>query len=128
MGQLVTIKAYGDFKKTNRYFDRLLEPFKMSTLNDYGRQGVKLLSKNTPKDSGETSKSWDYAIEHKDGQTSIIWFNDNVNDGQNIAILLQYGHATNNGGYVKGRDYINPALQPLFDKMAKDLWKEVIQA
>ena len=100
----------------------------MSTLNDYGRQGVKLLSKNTPKDSGETSKSWDYAIEHKDGQTSIIWFNDNVNDGQNIAILLQYGHATNNGGYVKGRDYINPALQPLFDKMAKDLWKEVIQA
>lgn len=124
---IINIKVYGDFNKTNRYFDRMLEPFKLSDLNRYGAMGVELLRQNTPIDSGETANSWDYKIVHKIGKVSVVWFNNNVNDGQNIAILLQYGHATNNGGYVKGRDYINPALQPIFDKMAEDMWEEVIR-
>lgn len=124
---IINIKVYGDFKKTNRYFDRMLEPFKLSDLNRYGSMGVELLKQNTPMDSGETANSWDYKIVHKIGKVSVVWYNNNVNDGQNIAILLQYGHATNHGGYVKGRDYINPAIQPIFDKMAKDMWEEVIR-
>lgn len=123
---IVKIKVHGDFNKTYRYFDRLLEPLKISQLDHYGKMGVSLLKENTPIDTGLASNSWDYIIEHKRGKVSVIWLNDDIEGGQNIAIILQYGHATNNGGYVKGRDYINPALQPLFDKMAKDMWEEVI--
>lgn len=126
MGNIIKIKVSGDFKKTNKFFDNLLKPVKMSTLDKYGKMGVKLLADNTPKDSGKTAASWDYVISREEGKTSIIWVNNNINKNQNIAIILQYGHATRNGGYVEGKDYINPALQPLFDKMSKDLWEEVI--
>lgn len=124
----VKIISKGNFNKTEKFFNRLLEPFKMSDFDKYGKMGVKLLSANTPEDTGLTASSWSYDIVHDKGKLSIIWSNSNENDGQVIAILLQYGHATNNGGYVKGRDYINPALQPLFDKMLDDIWEEVIHA
>ena len=94
-------------------------------LHAYGRLGVEELQKATPKDTGKTANSWDYEIDKKDGKTSLIWTNSNINDGVLIAIILQYGHGTRNGGYVQGIDYINPALRTTFDRMSKELWKAV---
>ena len=91
----------------------------------YGREGVAALSAATPKDSGLTAASWDYEITHNGKETTIAFTNSNVRNGVNIAIILQYGHGTRNGGYVAGRDYINPAIQPIFDKMANEAWREV---
>ena len=96
-----------------------------SIMNQYGKEGVSLLSENTPINTGKTSQSWNYNIEHSKGKTSINWYNTNIVNGVNIAIILQYGHGTQNGGYISGRDYINPALLPLFDKMTDAIWKEV---
>lgn len=94
-------------------------------LQKYGREGVRALSSATPIDSGKTANSWDYEIKQYQGGARISWTNSNVVDGVPIAIILQYGHGTRNGGYVQGRDYINPAIQPIFDKLAKDVWEEV---
>ena len=87
--------------------------------------GVDALAAATPVDTGKTAASWTYEIEKKNGSYSIVWLNTNVNKYVNIALILQYGHGTRNGGYVKGRDYINPAIQPIFDKIAEDAWREV---
>lgn len=100
----------------------------MALLHKYGKQGVELLSEETPYDSGETADSWDYEISAKDGQYNIYWTNSNVNDGVHIAILLQYDHATGTGGFVEGIDYINPALKQVFEEMASELWKGVVNA
>jgi hypothetical protein len=98
----------------------------LRVLNKYGQMGVELLAANTPVDTGLTASSWYYEIEETDNGTSIIWKNSNEKNGwANIALLLQYGHATGTGGYVRGIDYINPALQPVFDKLAETAWKEV---
>jgi len=124
----IRIESKGDFSKTDRFFDKISDIVRYVDLRKYGKQGVDALKNATPKDSGETANSWRYEIIHnKETKTySLTWYNDNIADGQyNIAILLQYGHATNNGGYVKGRDYINPALAPIFEKIAEDAWKEV---
>lgn len=96
------------------------------TLASYGERGVKALAAATPKDTGKTADSWTYSIEEGKGTVSIVWSNTNVNKGLNIAVLLQYGHGTRNGGYVQGRDYINPALRPLFDEIANKAWEEVV--
>jgi len=122
---MITFKQRGDFSKVNRYLERLLNLFKSGKLDEYGRQGVEALSRATPKDTGKTAESWAYEIERAKGHISVVWYNTNVNDGVNIAVILQYGHGTRNGGYVVGRDYINPALQPIFEKMADELWREV---
>ena len=87
--------------------------------------GVDALREATPKDTGKTSESWSYSIEMKDGTAKVIWSNSNVSDWANVAVLIQYGHATRNGGYVEGIDYINPAMSSIFEKMAQDIWKEV---
>lgn len=123
---MVIFNQKGNFSKTNHFFQRLLENVDMSLLDKYGRIGVELLRNNTPMDSGITANSWYYTIVHEEGGvTKLIFGNSNTQDGFSIALLLQYGHATGTGGWVEGRDYINPTLQPLFDQMAEELWKEV---
>lgn len=122
---MITFRQKGDFSKLTRYLERLKEVVKIGDLDKYGREGVAALSSATPIDTGKTASSWYYEIENKNGSATISFYNSNVNKGQNIAILLQYGHGTRNGGYVQGRDYINPAIQPIFDKIAETAWKEV---
>lgn len=122
---MVTFKQKGDFKRTNSFLERCLEAVKLGKLDSYGRKGVELLRASTPIDSGKTADSWSYRITRSDGHAEISFDNSNINDGVNIAIILQYGHATNGGGYVRGRDYINPAVQPLFDEIADSAWKEI---
>lgn len=115
----------GDFKKLNSFLERIKEIIKRGELNKYGREGVEALSKATPIDSGKTSSSWYYKIERNNDSISISFHNSNINKGVPIAIILQYGHGTNRGGWVEGRDYINPAIQPIFDKIAEEAWREV---
>ena len=122
---MISFNQKGDFKKFNSYLERLEEVIKMGKLNKYGEEGVSALASATPIDTGLTASSWQYKINRQKGSVSISFENTNVNNGECIAILLQYGHGTRNGGYVQGRDYINPAIQPLFDRIAEEAWKEV---
>ena len=122
---MITITSKGDFAKTFSFLNASKKINLNSILDKYGKEGVSLLSANTPIDSGKTSTSWTYKIENSKGKTSINWYNTNVINGVNIAIILQYGHGTQNGGYISGRDYINPALLPLFNRMTNEIWKEV---
>lgn len=115
----------GDFSKLTGYLEKVKEAVKLGDLDRYGREGVKLLSSATPRDTGLTAESWYYEIVYEEGSSSIIFNNSNINRGVPIAIILQYGHGTRNGGWVEGIDYINPAIQPLFEKIAQDAWKEV---
>lgn len=123
---MITFRQKGDFSKFNRYLERLKEAVKLGDLNKYGRQGVQALSSATPIESGETANSWYYKINRTKESVSITFHNSNIQNGVPIAIILQYGHGTGTGGYVEGRDYINPAIQPIFDRIAEDAWKEVI--
>lgn len=122
---MITFRQKGNFSKLNSYLERLKEVVKLGDLNKYGRQGVQALSSATPIESGETANSWYYEINRTKESVSISFHNSNINDGVPIAIILQYGHGTGTGGWVEGRDYINPAIQPIFDKIAEDAWKEV---
>lgn len=99
-----------------------------STLDRYGRIGVYALSDATPVDSGITANSWTYEVIKTRKKYEIVWRNENINSGIPIAILIQYGHATRDGGWVEGRDYINPTIQPLFDKIANEVWERVKRA
>lgn len=123
---MISIREKGDFKKTEKFLEKARSLRMAEFLAPYGRKGVELLATATPRDTGKTASSWSYEIESTEGTTIIAWKNSNENKGVNIAILLQYGHGTRNGGYVVGRDYINPALQPLFDEIAQNAWREVI--
>jgi len=122
---MISFRQKGDFKKLNSYLERLEEVIKLGKLNKYGERGVSALASATPVDTGLTASSWQYSINREKDSVSISFENTNVNNGVSIAILLQYGHGTRNGGYVQGRDYINPAIQPLFDQIAEEAWKEV---
>ena len=122
---MISFRQKGDFSKLTRFLEKIKEVVKLGDLDRYGQEGVAALSSATPKDSGETASSWYYTIEHNGESASISFHNSHVNDGVPIAIILQYGHGTRNGGWVEGRDYINPAIQPIFDKIADDAWKEV---
>ena len=122
---MIVIKQKGDFKKTSTFLNRITHTGIYRNLDFYGRKGVKALSNATPRDSGKTASSWYYDIKtSKDGIT-ISWYNRNLNKNVPIAVILQYGHGTRTGGYVKGIDYINPALRPIFDEIADQVWKEV---
>lgn len=114
-----------DFKKVTAYLERIEEFDVARILKKYGRMGVNALSSATPKLTGKTASSWSYEINKSKNGCSVSWTNSNVNNGVNIAIILQYGHGTGTGGYVSGRDYINPALRDVFDKMAEEAWSEV---
>lgn len=121
----IVFKHKGNLKKTTKFLERTLKGDYLKNLDKFGREGVAALALATPVDTGKTAASWDYRIEKTNSSTKIIWTNSNVNNGVNIAIILQYGHGTNHGGYVQGRDYINPAIRPIFDKIADNAWKEV---
>lgn len=125
---MITIRSKGDFSKATRYFERVKKAAKVDVLDKYGKAGVAALSSATPVDSGLTASSWYYEIKRQNGSARIDFLNSNVNKGVNIAIILQYGHGTGTGGWVEGRDYINPAIQPIFDKITEDAWKEVTSA
>ena len=125
---MITFRQKGNFSKLNRYFERVKEVVKVEDLDRFGREGVQALSSATPRDTGLTATSWEYSIERSSNRVSITFNNTNIQNGVPIAIILQYGHGTRNGGYVQGRDYINPAIQPIFDKIAEDVWKEVTKS
>ena len=122
---MISFEQKGDFKKLSRYFERLREVTKLGVLDKYGREGVAALASATPVKTGKTAASWTYEIERQNGSVAIVFKNTNVNKGVPIAIILQNGHGTGTGGWVQGRDYINPAIQPIFDKIAEAAWKEV---
>lgn len=121
----ISFRQKGDFSKLTNYLEKAKEVVKLGDLDKYGREGVATLSSATPVDTGTTANSWYYKIENKNGSATISFYNSNIQNGVPIAIILQYGHGTRNGGWVQGRDYINPAIQPLFDKIAENAWKEV---
>ena len=121
---MIVFRQKGDFSKATRFFERAREAIKLGMLDKYGRAGVDALSSATPVDSGLTASSWSYKIVQGRGVATIEFHNSNFNEGVPIAIILQYGHGTGTGGWVEGRDYINPALQPIFDELAKEAWKE----
>lgn len=122
---MVEFVQTGDFGKITGFLEKAKEYFHVGKLDKYGREGVTALRNATPVNSGITADSWYYEIKQDKSGVTISFLNSNIQNGSNIAILLQYGHATRNGGYVQGRDYINPAIQPIFDKIAEEAWKEV---
>ncbi len=125
---MISISQKGDFSKLTGFLERMKNVIKIGDLDKYGREGVAALSAATPKESGLTANSWYYEIERSKDSVSISFHNSNINKGVPIAIILQYGHGTRNGGYVEGIDYINPAIQPLFNKIAEDAWEEVTKS
>ena len=124
----VKFEVSGGFTKTERFLNRMRRREYLNVLDEFGREGVQALRNATPVESGLTAESWDYEIKRTRDYVEIIWTNSNINDGVPIAIILQYGHGTGTGGYVQGRDYINPAIQPIFDKIAEKAWKVVTSA
>lgn len=122
---MITFQQKGDLRKVSGYFERFREGIKLGILDRYGEEGVRALAEATPKDTGLTAASWQYRINRGNGSVSITFENTNFQNGVPIAILLQYGHATRNGGYVQGIDYINPALRPIFERIAEEAWEEV---
>lgn len=121
----IVIRHRGSFQNTDRLFKKLSRFEISGVLNKYGAMGVDALSSATPVRTGQTASSWSYEVSRTGGGYKISWSNSHVNQGVNIALILQLGHGTGTGGYVTGRDYINPAIQPLFDAMAEEAWKEV---
>ena len=122
---MISFRQKGDFSKLTSFLERAKETVYLGDLNKYGRQGVAARASGTPIDSGETAESWYYEIENNKESATITFYNSNVQNGVPIAIILQYGHGTRNGGWVEGRDYINPAIQPIFDQIVDDAWREV---
>lgn len=125
---MIVIESKGDFPKTNKFLQAMSNGAIFATLDSAGREGVSALASATPTDTGLTAASWDYKIERSSGKTSITWTNSNTAAGKPVAILLQYGHGTGTGGYVQGKDYINPALKPVFERIANNVWKAVTTA
>lgn len=122
---MISFRHKGDFSKTTRYLERVKQAIHLGILDKYGREGVAALASATPVDSGKTASSWGYEIENTKGSVTISFFNSNIQNGVPIAIILQYGHGTGTGGWVQGRDYINPAIQPIFDRIVTEAWREV---
>ena len=122
---MITFRHQGDLSKSTRFLSKAKEASWLRNLDRYGREGVAALASATPTESGRTASSWFYEISQSSGSVTITFNNSHVNKGVPIAIILQYGHGTGTGGWVQGRDYINPAIQPIFDKIADNAWREV---
>ena len=122
---MISVRQKGDFSKVVRYMVNVKDAANLKGHERFGREGVAALASATPVDSGLTAASWDYKIVRRNGVVSITFTNSNIQNGVPIAIILHYGHGTRNGGWVQGRDYINPAIQPIFDKIANEAWREV---
>lgn len=125
---MIAFKHRGDFKNLEKFLNRVRNAGYLNILSKYGQEGVQALSAATPSDSGETARSWTYEIERTPATTTISWLNLKENDGVNIAVILQYGHGTGTGGFVRGIDYVNPAMRPIFENIAQAAWKEVTSA
>lgn len=125
----ISASSSGSWDNTERWLKKMTQgPSIFSRLEHFGKAGVAALSAATPKDSGDTAGQWFYEIIQTNGTWSIVWGNNHVEDGRQIAVLLQYGHGTRTGGYVQGQDYINPALRPIFDQAVAEGWKVVIES
>ena len=122
---MISFEQKGNFSSTEKFLKNISSKDLRSVLEQYAQAGVSALSASTPTRTGRTASSWSYTIEQNGSTMSIVWTNSNIQNGVNIALILQYGHGTKNGGYVQGRDYINPALRPIFDRLADAAWKEV---
>lgn len=122
----IVITQKGDFKKTFKFLFKLRNRDFLRKIDQYGQMGVEALANATPKRSGKTAESWTYEIHYTGSSVEIVWINTNENKGRNIAVLIQYGHGTRNGGYVQGIDFINPAMAPIFEEIADGVWQEVI--
>ena len=122
---MITFRHKGDFSKFTKFLERAKEAVHLGDLDKYGREGVKALASATPVDTGKTANSWYYKIERSGNRIALRFTNSNIQNGVPIAIILQYGHGTGTGGWVEGRDYINPSIQPIFDRLVDDAWREV---
>jgi len=122
---MITFTSSGSFDKTETFLKRMSKSDLKSIMNKAGAEGVEALAKNTPIDSGLTAHSWSYKVTRTSKSYRIDWFNDNGDKANNVAILIQYGHGTRNGGYVQGVDYINPVMQPIFERITAEIWREV---
>lgn len=125
---MIEFESTGSFKNTEAFLKKMSSRNIYRTLDGYARQGVDALASHTPVESGQTAGAWGYQIKQTNKNVSIIWTNSHIEDGRPIAILLQFGHGTGTGGYVQGRDYINPAIRPIFDRIAEGVWREVTSA
>jgi len=123
---IIEVTHKGNFKNTENFLQKAKNFTIDAVLAKYGQEGVDALSAATPVDTGKTAASWQYKIDKESNQVAIRWYNTNINKGVNIAVILQYGHGTGTGGWVEGRDYINPAMRPIFDKLANDAWESLI--
>jgi hypothetical protein len=124
---MISFEQKGDFRNTEGFLARMKRLDLFRNLSKFGAAGVSALSAATPVDTGLAASSWSYKVETSRSSSSIAWYNSNKEGGVSVVILLQYGHGTGTGGYVRGRDFINPAIQPIFDKIADDVWREVIK-
>ena len=121
----VTLKSTGEYNRITKFLEGAKEALHMKSIFDsYGEQGVRALSEATPVDTGLTASMWRYEVKQTQNRVSLTFHNDNINKGVCIAIILQYGHGTGTGGWVEGRDYINPAIQPIFDELAEKIWRD----
>ena len=125
---MITFKHKGNFSKTTRFLERAKHIVRLADLDRFGREGVAALASATPVESGLTASSWYYEIAYTRSGAKIAFYNSNIQNGVPIAIILQYGHGTGTGGWVEGRDYINPAIQPIFDRIVDEAWREVTKA
>ena len=121
----MSLSINGDFSKTKSFLKKISKKTNELSLDEWGRIGVNALSSATPVDTGKTASSWYYTIVSTETGTKLIWNNSNVNEGVNIALIIQYGHVGRDGVYIEGRDYINPSLRPVFDKISETDWREV---
>ena len=122
---LIKINHKGSFNLTEQFFSRMLKKNYLNILSKYGEIGVNALKANTPSDSGKTAESWGFGIAEEEGQIRLYWTNSNENQGVNIAILIIYGHAAQNGSYVEGNDFVTPTMKPIFNQLSKEIWEEV---
>lgn len=123
---MISVESSGSFKNLEAFLQKSVKLNLRSIVEPYAQMGVNALETATPSDSGLAANSWSYTIEESGGKLSISWNNNDIESGFPVAIMLQYGHGTGTGGYVRGRDYINPALKPIFDKISEAVWKAVI--
>lgn len=124
----LSISSSGSFRKTLNFLQAMKSGTPYRSLDKYGRRGADALARHTPKRTGRAAESWGFVVEHTPGKHKITWTNDDREGGVNVAVIVQYGHGTGTGGYVEGIDYVNPAMRPIFEQIAEDIWREVQRA
>ena len=124
---MIKLRQQGSFSNTFKYLEKVRHAVRRGILDKYGQKGVAALASATPVDTGLTASSWYYEVSMSSQRYVLSFWNSNVQNGVPIAIILQYGHGTGTGGWVEGRDYINPAIRPIFDELATEVWKEVTE-